>query len=109
MASGTINANITNLVATQTKTKSNVTTAAGATGAVTIDITNATWSPLGIVGLKVTNSSSGGAQNSNINVYRWYISGNTAYIYYKNLNASTAAKTDFAVTILYRKNLAAPY
>ena len=108
MANGFFNTNSSNMVYTKAFSKTNQTIAASSTASYSWDVTVAGWTPLGIIGVKVANSSSGGVNSSNMNFYRWYVSGNTAYLYVKNL-ATSAAKVDFTITVIYRKNLSAPY
>lgn len=60
------------------------------------------YTPLGVVGFRVINASSSGANGANVVISHAYISGTTAYFRVKN-TASSAAKVRVYFTILYAK------
>jgi hypothetical protein len=60
------------------------------------------YTPLGVVGFRVINASSGGLNGANVFISHAYISGTTAYFRVKNTESS-AAKVRIYFTILYAK------
>jgi hypothetical protein len=60
------------------------------------------YTPLGVVGFRVINASSSGANGANVVISHAYISGTTAYFRVKNTETSSA-KVRIYFTILYAK------
>ena len=88
-----------------TKTKTNVSiNANSAATSQTCDITLNNYTPIGVVGMRITNSSSGGANAQNCNVYIYLIVNNASedHITFSIKNfASAAAKVDVEFRVFY--------
>ena len=91
-----------------TKRKSNISVPANNTNTgLTCDITLPNRIPMGIVGMRILNSSSNGANASNCNLYIYMIVHNSSedHITFSIKNfASTAAKVDVEFKIFYIAN-----
>lgn len=61
------------------------------------------YTPLGVVGFRIINATSGGTNGANVATNQAYISGNTAYFRIKNTETVTA-KVRIYFTILYVKS-----
>lgn len=61
------------------------------------------YTPLGVVGFRIINATSGGTNGANVATNHVYISGNTAYFRIKNTETVTA-KVRIYFTILYVKS-----
>lgn len=88
-----------------TKTKSNISiTANGTATGQTCDVTMSNHLPMGVVGIRILNSSSGGANAASCNIYIYTTvnNSNESHITFsiKN-NASSAAKVDVEFRVFY--------
>ena len=88
-----------------TKTKSNISiTANGTATGLSCDVTMSNHLPMGVVGIRILNSSSGGANAASCNVYIYATvnNSNESHITFsiKN-NASSAAKVDVEFRVFY--------
>lgn len=88
-----------------TKTKTNVSINANSVAtSQTCDITLNNYTPIGVVGMRILNSSSGGANAQNCNVYIYLIVNNASedHITFSIKNfTSTAAKVDVEFRVFY--------
>lgn len=88
-----------------TKTKTNISiNANSAATSQTCDITLNNYTPIGVVGMRILNSSSGGANAQNCNVYIYLIVNNASedHITFSIKNfTSTAAKVDVEFRVFY--------
>lgn len=91
-----------------TKRKSNISVPANSTNTgLTCDITLPNHTPMGIVGMRILNSSSNGTNAPNCNLYIYMIVNNSSedHITFSIKNfASTAAKVDVEFKIFYIAN-----
>lgn len=91
-----------------TKKKSNISISANnVNSGLTCDITLPNHTPMGIVGMRILNSSSSGANAQNCNLYIYMIVNNSSedHITFSIKNfASSAAKVDVEFKILYIAN-----
>ena len=86
---------------TDSVVKDNVSIATGATsGTVNVDASKTGYTPIGVVGLRITNGSTNGAHGDACVPFAWYISGSNVAFAVKNTHASTAV-IKVTATVLY--------
>ena len=90
------------LLTIDTKSVASTTIYAGDYDTITVSISKDGYTPIGIVGYRIQNASSGGANASYINVYRAEISGTNALLGVRNIRTgSNDAVIQTDVNILY--------
>ena len=86
---------------TATVSKDNISITTGATsGTVNVDASKTGYTPIGVVGLRITNGSTNGAHGDACVPFAWYISGSNVAFAVKNTHASTAV-IKVTATVLY--------
>ena len=87
---------------TASTTKDNFSIANGSTASGTVSVAKTGYTPIGIVGMDVSNASSSGASWSTTYCYIWYLSGTTVNFSFRNYNSITA-KIKIVFSVLYKR------
>lgn len=85
------------LVVEQVQKNIGLTLAAGASGGYSVDVSKSGYTPIGILGLVGSGTSSFALQE-------FYIEGNNAKGYVRNIHTASATLNYYKFTILYKKN-----
>lgn len=83
-------------------TKDNFSIPRGSTASGTVSVAKTGYTPIGVVGMNVSNASSSGQSWSTTYCYGWYLSGTTVYFSFGNYNSITA-KIKIIFQVLYKR------